>query len=180
MYSMVCHKVHDSRFTLSQIQKSIQRARHILDNERIALAPELVDKLLLEREKNDHKGRDQSNLEGSDDCVAVSVPFMPAQPIEGLQAGNMYLKSVDKNYRRLYDKYNGDGYSPEKKDSVPRLFVRRLESFSTTHTRPSHFSRVNTSNHRTRTVTRTDRSNGVSHIYPFSFASAPNLSRTID
>jgi hypothetical protein len=57
MYSLVCRKVNDSRFTLAQIQKSITRARHTLDHERIELAPDLMDKLLLEREKNEHKGR---------------------------------------------------------------------------------------------------------------------------
>jgi hypothetical protein len=57
MYSIVCHKVHDTRFTLAQIQKSIKRTRYILDHERIELTPDLMDKLLLEREKNEHKGR---------------------------------------------------------------------------------------------------------------------------
>ena len=56
MYSVVCRKVHECRFTLGQVQKSIQRARYRLDHERIALAPFLIDKLLLEREKNDHQG----------------------------------------------------------------------------------------------------------------------------
>ena len=57
MYSIICRKVHDTRFTLGQIQKSIQRARQVLDNERIELDPELMDKLLLEREKHDHQGK---------------------------------------------------------------------------------------------------------------------------
>lgn len=59
MYSVVCRKVHECRFTLGQVQKSIQRARYRLDHERIALAPYLIDKLLLEREKNDHQGNDE-------------------------------------------------------------------------------------------------------------------------
>ncbi len=58
MYSMVCRKVHDSRFTLGQIQKSIRRARDILDHERVELAPELMDKLLSEREKTEHTGNE--------------------------------------------------------------------------------------------------------------------------
>ncbi len=58
MYSIVCRKVYETHFTLGQIQKSIKRARDILDHERIELTPELMDKLLLEREKNEHKGRE--------------------------------------------------------------------------------------------------------------------------
>ncbi len=58
MYSIICRKVHETRFTLGQILKSIKQARDILDNERIELTPDLMDKLLLEREKNDHKGRE--------------------------------------------------------------------------------------------------------------------------
>ncbi len=57
MYSIICRKVHDTRFTLGQIRKSIQRARDILDHERIEITPNLMDQLLLEREINDHKGR---------------------------------------------------------------------------------------------------------------------------
>jgi hypothetical protein len=57
MYSIICRKVHDTRFTLGQIRKSIQQARDILDHERIEITPNLMDQLLLEREINDHKGR---------------------------------------------------------------------------------------------------------------------------
>ncbi len=57
MYSIVCRKVHETRFTLGQIQKSIKRARDILDHERFELTPDLMDKLLLEREKNGHQGK---------------------------------------------------------------------------------------------------------------------------
>lgn len=57
MYSIVCRKVQDSLFTLTQIQKSISRARHTLDDERMELTPELMDKLLSEREKNEHRGK---------------------------------------------------------------------------------------------------------------------------
>lgn len=57
MYSVVCRKVHECRFTLAQLQRSIQRARHRLDYERVEIPPEIVDKLLSEREQNDHRGR---------------------------------------------------------------------------------------------------------------------------
>lgn len=58
MYSVICRKVHDTRFTLGQIRKSIQQARDILDHERIEITPSLMDQLLLERETYDHKGRE--------------------------------------------------------------------------------------------------------------------------
>lgn len=56
MYSVVCRKVHECRFTLAQLQRSIQRARYRLDHERIELSPECLDKLLVEREQNEHRG----------------------------------------------------------------------------------------------------------------------------
>jgi hydroxymethylglutaryl-CoA synthase len=56
MYSLVCRKVHECRFTLAQLQRSIQRARHRLDHERMEITPDLMDKILLEREESQHKG----------------------------------------------------------------------------------------------------------------------------
>jgi hydroxymethylglutaryl-CoA synthase len=56
MYSLVCRKVHECRFTLAQLQRSIQRARHRLDHERMEITPDLMDKVLLEREESQHKG----------------------------------------------------------------------------------------------------------------------------
>jgi hypothetical protein len=61
MYSVVCRKVHECRFTLGQLQRSIQRARHRIDHERLELTPDLMDKLLLEREQNYQKGSDRLN-----------------------------------------------------------------------------------------------------------------------
>lgn len=57
MYSVVCRKVHECRFTLAQLQRSIQRARNRLENERFEIMPNILDKLLLEREENEHKGK---------------------------------------------------------------------------------------------------------------------------
>jgi hypothetical protein len=59
MYSVVCRKVHECRFTLAQLQRSIQRARDRLDHERMEITPDQMDKLLLEREENDHKGKNE-------------------------------------------------------------------------------------------------------------------------
>ncbi|CAF3311443.1 unnamed protein product [Rotaria socialis] len=107
MYSLVCRKVQESRFTLTQLQKSIRRARHILDHERTELAPDLIDKLLTEREKNDHK-----------------VPFVPSQPIEILKLGDIYLKSIDKNYRRFYEKFHADDTSMNKNKDIQQLYTQ--------------------------------------------------------
>ena len=89
MYSLVCRKVNESKFTLGQIQKSVKRARNILDNERMELTPDLMDKLLSEREKNEHKGKLFNREEKRIDFY-LSVPFVPLQPSETLQSGNMY------------------------------------------------------------------------------------------
>lgn len=88
MYSMICRKVHDTRFTLGQIQKTIRQARDILDNQRVEITPDLMNQLLSEREHNDHR-----------------APFIPTQPKDSLKSGDIYLKSVDKNHRRFYEKY---------------------------------------------------------------------------
>ena len=80
MYSVVCRKVHECRFTLGQVQKSIQRARYQLDHERIALAPYLIDKLLFEREKNDHQGKKNRSTKARTDllCFVSSVHSLSA------------------------------------------------------------------------------------------------------
>lgn len=57
MYSMICREVHNTRFTLEQIQKTIRQARDLLDHQRISITPDLMNQLLFEREQNDHKGK---------------------------------------------------------------------------------------------------------------------------
>ncbi|CAF1161791.1 unnamed protein product [Adineta steineri] len=113
MYSLICRKVHDSRFTLAQIQKSVKQARHILDNERTELEPDLMDKLLLEREEKDHK-----------------APFTPTQPNEVLKSGNMYLQSVDKNYRRYYEKFSGNNDTTDNK-TIQKLYTEYFQTHQT-------------------------------------------------
>ncbi|CAF2042955.1 unnamed protein product [Rotaria magnacalcarata] len=112
MYSVVCRKVHECRFTLAQLQRSIQRARNRLDNERTALTPDLLDKLLLEREENDH-----------------AVPFIPKQPNETLKAGDIYLKSIDKNHRRYYDKFIANDNSERNDDNAKPIQQLYTEYF---------------------------------------------------
>lgn len=63
MYSVVCRKVHECRFTLAQLQRSIQRARQRLDHERTEITPDIMDKLLSEREQNDHQGKNSFERE---------------------------------------------------------------------------------------------------------------------
>ena len=62
MYSVVCRKVRESPFTLTQIQESVSRARRMLDYERVELTPDLMDKLLSEREKTEHKGKTSKRI----------------------------------------------------------------------------------------------------------------------
>lgn len=61
MYSLICRKVHDSRFTLGQIQESSRRARQRLDHQRVALPPELFNRLLFDREHFEHQGENERN-----------------------------------------------------------------------------------------------------------------------
>ena len=72
MYSVVFRKVHECRFTLAQLQRSIITSRHRLDYERVEITPEIVDRLLAEREENDHKGK-QVLLEGEENGIDRSL-----------------------------------------------------------------------------------------------------------
>ncbi|CAF1436085.1 unnamed protein product [Adineta ricciae] len=117
MYSVVCRKVHECRFTLAQLQRSIQRARERLDNERMEISPEIMDKIFLEREANQHK-----------------VPFVPKQPMEILKSGDIYLKSIDKNYRRSYDKLISNDNSERDADNsndVQQLYTDYFQNRQT-------------------------------------------------
>jgi hypothetical protein len=53
-----------------------------------------------------------------------SVPFQPAQPRETLQSDAMYLTSVDKSYRRFYEKVLADETcSTTDKSNIQQLYV---------------------------------------------------------
>jgi hydroxymethylglutaryl-CoA synthase len=114
MYSVVCRKVHECRFTLAQLQRSIQRARHRLDHERMEITPDLMDKVLLEREESQHK-----------------VPFIPKQPNEMLKSGDMYLKSIDANYRRSYDKFIANDNSEGDNNNIQQLYTEYFQTRQT-------------------------------------------------
>jgi hypothetical protein len=129
MYSVVCRKVHECRFTLAQLQRSIQRARHRLDHERVEITPEIMDKLLSEREQNDHKGK-KYHFEKNQTMIVISfflAPFIPQQPNDIFKSGDIYLKSIDKNHRRSYDKFiandNSEGDNNNTKN-IQQLYVR--------------------------------------------------------
>ena len=57
------------------------------------------------------------------------APFIPKQPNAILKSGDMYLKSIDKNHRRTYDKYTPNGNSDEDTNdskTIQELYVRLL------------------------------------------------------
>ncbi len=51
------------------------------------------------------------------------VPFIPSQPTETLKSGNMYLKSIDKNHRRYYEKFLVNGKEKEDNKYIQQLYV---------------------------------------------------------
>mgnify|MGYP006892778689 CR=1 FL=1 len=128
MYSVVCRKVHECRFTLAQLQRSIQRARHRLENERVEISPSIMDKLLDEREKNEHKSKDcRFVCSHFIENLSFKAPFVPKQPTHMLKPGDIYLKLIDKNHRRTYDKLVSDTTSEnnnENSKSIQQLYVR--------------------------------------------------------
>jgi hypothetical protein len=121
MYSVVCRKVHECRFTLAQLQRSIQRARHRLDHERVEVTPDIMDKLLAEREENDHKGKNFSRKEMTKHISYFLAPFIPKQPNEILKSGDIYLKSIDKIHRRAYDKFVANDNSERDNDNTKNI-----------------------------------------------------------
>ncbi len=128
MYSVVCRKVHECRFTLAQLQRSIQRARHRLDHERVEISPDIMNKLLLEREEHEHKGKNLFENKFKEKLV-ILAPFIPKQPNETLKSGDIYLKSIDKNHRRFYDKFVVNDNSERDNDNsktIQQLYVRKL------------------------------------------------------
>ncbi len=55
------------------------------------------------------------------------APFIPKQPNEILKAGDIYLKSIDKNHRRSYDKFIANDNS-EGDNNIQQLYVRDFVS----------------------------------------------------
>ena len=55
------------------------------------------------------------------------APFIPKQPNAILKSGDIYLKSIDKNHRRTYDKFtahdNSEGDNNNTKN-IQELYVR--------------------------------------------------------
>jgi len=58
----------------------------------------------------------------------ILVPFIPSQPMEILKSGNIYLKSIDKNHRRYYEKFlvkdnSVDNNQKDEKKYIQQLYV---------------------------------------------------------
>ena len=130
MYSVVCRKVHECRFTLERLQRSIRRAQYQLDHERVEIAPSLMEKILLEREENEQKGENflESEYGKRERSQTIFVaPFMPKHPSEILNPGNIYLKLIDENHRRCYKKFMANENSERNADNtknIQQLYVR--------------------------------------------------------
>jgi len=74
------------------------------------------------------------------------VPFIPKQPNEMLKSGDMYLKSIDANYRRSYDKFVANDNSERDNDNannVQQLYVRNKYFYSYEFFLLIFFSRLN-------------------------------------
>jgi hypothetical protein len=61
----------------------------------------------------------------------ILVPFIPSQPIEILKSGNIYLKSIDKNHRRYYEKFlvkdnSVDNNEKDEKKYIQQLYVSNI------------------------------------------------------
>ena len=50
------------------------------------------------------------------------APFIPLQPTETLKSGNMYLKSIDKNHRRYYEKFADNNQQPTI-ENIQQVYV---------------------------------------------------------
>ncbi len=61
--------------------------------------------------------------------VVFLVPFIPSQPMETLKSGNMYLKSIDKNHRRYYEKFVDDNKEKDDKKYIQQRYVRNNYRF---------------------------------------------------
>lgn len=87
MFSVVISENADQRFTLEQVHQNLSQQKNILIENRVEIEPSLYDSYLNKRESNHNLVPHESNLKPS--C---------------LYPGSWYLKSIDKNYRRFYER----------------------------------------------------------------------------
>lgn len=58
--------------------------------------------------------------------LLLSVPFLPSQPIESLKIGDIYLKSIDKNHRRYYEKFSANQHPKIDLEQIQQVYVNPL------------------------------------------------------
>ena len=87
MFSLIVRQQENARFGLASIVKSLNAQKTRMLENRVEIEPALYDSYLRQRE--------QTNKQ-----VPRETKFSP----QALYAGTWYLKSIDANYRRLYER----------------------------------------------------------------------------
>ncbi len=72
--------------------------------------------------KVEEKNDEEENI----DLSFFLVPFIPSQPSEILKSGDIYLKSIDKNHRRCYEKFIMTGKSVDDKEEDKNKYIQQL------------------------------------------------------
>jgi len=108
MFSVVISENVDQRFTLEQIHKNLNQQKDMHIQNRVEIEPSLYDKYLNKRESIHSLVPHESNLKQS--C---------------LYPGAWYLKSIDKNYRRFYERNTNDEKS-FKSNEVQSYLIEEL------------------------------------------------------
>ncbi|RNA23808.1 hydroxymethylglutaryl- synthase 1, partial [Brachionus plicatilis] len=96
MFSVIIQENSNSSFTLENLLTKLEQQRTKLAEHRVEIEPELYDKYLQHRE-----------------LVNKKVPREPNFIPNTLYPGTWYLKSIDQNYRRTYDRVSKEAYSLE-------------------------------------------------------------------
>ena len=87
MFSLIITDDSSDRFTLDRMLSNLNKSKKRLVESRIEIEPQLYDRYLQAREKY-HKNP-------SRECCPDTSTLYP---------GSWYLKSIDENYRRFYDR----------------------------------------------------------------------------
>ncbi|CAF1011819.1 unnamed protein product [Brachionus calyciflorus] len=106
MYSIVISENKNERFTLEKLLENLERHKTKLNEHRVEIEPELYDKYLQQRELTNKK-----------------VPRVPSFDTQTLYPGTWYLKSIDENYKRKYERVPNDSYNLE---TTRQILVNQL------------------------------------------------------
>lgn len=87
MYSIIVKENSNERFTLQKLLDVLEKQKRNLEGNRIEIEPVLYDSYLKRREIIHKKPNRQTE-----------------STLDTLYPGTWYLKSIDQNYRRVYDR----------------------------------------------------------------------------